>query len=116
MIEDSVQTPMKDAPFTRRRRAAARRATLRVAAVDDDIGQGVREDGAQLMRSARPASRMMAGAGDDRMAAGDDGDSGCAELRGGEMPGGMVADEAVADDVAADDGVAGAVVAMVVWR
>ena len=75
MIEDSIQTRMKDVPLAQRRSAAARRAALRRATASDNIGRGVREDGAQLMRSVRPAPRMVGRTGDDS-------DSGSAALRG----------------------------------
>jgi hypothetical protein len=71
MIEDSVQARMRDAPLTRRRYAAARRAALRAAAAGDNAGRGVRQDGAQLMRGARPACRVVRGAAGDRVVAGD---------------------------------------------
>lgn len=67
-MKASMQARMKDVSLARRCSAAATRAALRIAAAaaSDDIGRGVREDGAQLMRRACSAPQMVGRTGDDR--------------------------------------------------
>lgn len=96
MIEDSIQTRMKESPHARRRCAGAKRALPPAMAAKDDSRRGVREDGAWLMRGSPPRVVEVSGVGDAS------GESGCARAQSGAL---CIASGGVASGIAADGGV-----------